>query len=757
MKINAILTLVAATLVCKATADCFADKYGFPCCSETKDIVAIENNIKWGYENGIKCAIEPIIALKRRSNETCTPVPIGADYMQKLEITNLCPAEALTPQEGIEYPTAQKVTYYSQYAEKEKQMNVILPVGYTEEKKYPVLYLLHGFMGDEDTLLQSNVGVDTIPAYLHSLGKAKEMIVVLPDEYTPPPGKEVEPDLTSKEYTAGYDTFINDLVESIMPYMEEHYSIATGKENTAIGGFSMGGRNSLYIGIKRPDLFGYVGGFAPAPGIVPADDWTGHHDGLITEEEFGYENKAPYVTLINVGTVDSAVGSFPKEYHELLERHGNRNIYFEVPGANHDDTAVAAGFYNFVQTAFGALNPEPACDPESGECTPVPIGADYMQKLDITSLCPAEALTPQEGIEYPTAQKVTYYSQYAEKEKQMNVILPVGYTEEKKYPVLYLLHGFMGDEDTLLQSNVGAATIPAYLYNQQKAKEMIVVLPDEYTPPPGKEVEPELTSKEYTAGYDTFINDLVESIMPYMKEHYSIATGKENTAIAGFSMGGRNSLYIGVKRPDLFGYVGAFAPAPGIVPADDWTGHHDGLMSVEEFGYENKAPFVTLIDVGTADKAVGTFPKEYHELFERNGNNNIYFEVPGADHNDTAVAAGLYNFVQTAFGALNPEPECTSVNEEQEQNEVDSNPEVELSEEEEQEQGEEQGNVDPKNPYVVYVTKTKVVTKTAKATKTVKVTKTAKVTLTKTAVKTLKTKKTKKVVKTVSKSFNTEN
>jgi len=462
MKINAILTLVAATLVCKATADCFADKYGFPCCSETKDIVAIENNIKWGYENGIKCAIEPIIALKRRSNETCTPVPIGADYMQKLEITNLCPAEALTPQEGIEYPTAQKVTYYSQYAEKEKQMNVILPVGYTEEKKYPVLYLLHGFMGDEDTLLQSNVGVDTIPAYLHSLGKAKEMIVVLPDEYTPPPGKEVEPDLTSKEYTAGYDTFINDLVESIMPYM---------------------------------------------------------------------------------------------------------------------------------------------------------------------------------------------------------------------------------------------------------------------------------------------------------KEHYSIATGKENTAIAGFSMGGRNSLYIGVKRPDLFGYVGAFAPAPGIVPADDWTGHHDGLMSVEEFGYENKAPFVTLIDVGTADKAVGTFPKEYHELFERNGNNNIYFEVPGADHNDTAVAAGLYNFVQTAFGALNPEPECTSVNEEQEQeqNEVDSNPEVELSEEEEQEQGEEQGNVDPKNPYVVYVTKTKVVTKTAKATKTVKVTKTAKVTLTKTAVKTLKTKKTKKVVKTVSKSFNTEN
>lgn len=54
--------------------------------------------------------------------------------------------------------------------------------------------------------------------------------------------------------------------------------------------------------------------------------------------------------------------------------------------------------------------------------------------------------------------------------------------------------------------------------------------------------------------------------MPYIESHYSVKTGKDNTAIMGFSMGGRESLYISMKRPDLFGYVGAVCPAPGVSP-----------------------------------------------------------------------------------------------------------------------------------------------------------------------------------------------
>ena len=54
----------------------------------------------------------------------------------------------------------------------------------------------------------------------------------------------------NEENNAAYDNFINELTNDLMPYIESHYSVKTGKDNTAIMGFSMGGRESLYISMK---------------------------------------------------------------------------------------------------------------------------------------------------------------------------------------------------------------------------------------------------------------------------------------------------------------------------------------------------------------------------------------------------------------------------------------------------------------------------------------------------------------------------
>ena len=58
--------------------------------------------------------------------------------------------------------------------------------------------------------------------------------------------------------------------------------------------------------------------------------------------------------------------------------------------------------------------------------------------------------------------------------------------------------------------------------------------------------------------------------MPYIEKTYSVKTGRENTAITGFSMGGRESLLIGMQRPDLFSYIGAICPAPGVTGDFKW-------------------------------------------------------------------------------------------------------------------------------------------------------------------------------------------
>ena len=110
-------------------------------------------------------------------------------------------------------------------------------------------------------------------------GKAKEMIIVSPNIFC---SKEmVSCTGMDLKNCLAYDNFINELVNDLMPAIEENYSVAKGRENTAITGFSMGGRESLFIGITRPDLFSYIGAVCPAPGLVEVPG-SAMHPGQIT-------------------------------------------------------------------------------------------------------------------------------------------------------------------------------------------------------------------------------------------------------------------------------------------------------------------------------------------------------------------------------------------------------------------------------------------------------------------------------------------
>ncbi|OUM58471.1 carbohydrate esterase family 1 protein [Piromyces sp. E2] len=274
--------------------------------------------------------------------------------INKLEITDLCPSEALTMDPNVDYPTPQKVVYYSSTTNTGRPLNVVLPLNYSPSKKYPVLYVLHGLFGNEDSMVDEDLGLITIATNLIREGKAKEMIIVSPNEYAPPEGKSVPASPTPAHFE-GYNNFIHDLVDNIMPYVKSHYSVATGRENTAICGFSMGGRNSLYIGYQRPDLFGYVAAFSPAPGVTPGKDFNGTHKGLMNEEELRAEPSL-LVSSISCGTNDRIVGEFPKKYHTILERNGQPHIWYEIPDADHDHIAITTGFHNFISSIFGILN-----------------------------------------------------------------------------------------------------------------------------------------------------------------------------------------------------------------------------------------------------------------------------------------------------------------------------------------------------------------------------------------------------------------
>ncbi len=273
-----------------------------------------------------------------------------------------------------------------------------------------------------------------------------------------------------------------------------------------------------------------------------------------------------------------------------------------------------------------------------------------MNGITIEPTCPASICDRRDNVSYPEVVHETYFSTTTGLNRGANVVLPPNYNAAKKYPVLYMLHGIFGDEHVLLRDNdCKIVELLGNLIADGLAEEMIVVFPHMYaTSDPNQQPA---FNPESVKPYDNFINDLVTDLMPFIAGKYQVYTDREHQAIAGFSMGGRETLFIGFTRPDLFAYMGAVAPAPGATPAEDWAMKHEGQMKEEEMTFAGKeyTPKVLMVCCGSKDGTVGKFPLGYHNIMERNGVAHTWYEVPEADHNGIAIRAGLNNYLRAIF------------------------------------------------------------------------------------------------------------
>ena len=576
------------------------------------------------------------------------------------ELVNTEPSSSHQEKSGVKYGTIKKETYFSKKANKNKNYNILLPADYDESKQYPVLYLLHGFFENEDRMITKGNGTmytRQIVGNAIASGEAKDMIVVVPFVFTSATMNDATgfADAGSNE---GYDNFVDDIVDSLMPHIESKYSVATGRENTAVTGFSMGGRESLQIGMKHGDKFGYVGAICPAPGASGSWKWSN-------------SDEQPYLLMITGGTQDDVVGlNTPEGYHNNFNRNGVPHVWHVVQGGHHGDDSIHSALYNFIRGVFQATDgaaggsttttppsqttttpPSQTTTPPEQTTTP-PSGTtgerkysmkeftDIVQKSLVNNE-PNDSHMQKQGVQYGTLKKETYFSKKANKNKNYNILLPANYDPSKKYPVLYVLHGFFENENRMITQGNGQ------MYTQQivgnaiasgDAKEMIVVVPFVFTSATMNDATG-FADPGSNEGYDNFVDDIVDSLMPHIESKYSVATGRENTAVTGFSMGGRESLQIGMKHGDKFGYVGAICPAPGASGSWKWSN-------------SDEQPYLLMITGGTQDDVVGlNTPEGYHNNFTRNGVPHVWHVVQNGHHGDDSIHSHLYSFVKAVFQA----------------------------------------------------------------------------------------------------------
>lgn len=268
-------------------------------------------------------------------------------------ISLLCPEGVSARRDGMDYGKVEHISYYSNTTGCDRGANILFPAGYSADKQYPVLFFLHGIFGDENSMIgDENNKIDIIAGNLKADGKAQDVIIVFPNMFA-----TGDPNIApgfSPEQVLPYDNFINDLCDDLLPYIEANYPVIKDRLHRSVIGFSMGGRETLFIGTRRSDLFARFGGIAPAPGLVPTKDAFMSHDGQMSAEEMviAHKDAKPELMLVCCGTNDGVVRDFPKTYHGIYEKNGVEHIWYEVPEADHNSDAIRSGFYNFMVKWF---------------------------------------------------------------------------------------------------------------------------------------------------------------------------------------------------------------------------------------------------------------------------------------------------------------------------------------------------------------------------------------------------------------------
>jgi len=239
--------------------------------------------------------------------------------------------------DGIPHGKLEMIEYESKTVGTKRKMNVYTPPGYSKDKKYPVLYLLHGIGGDE-TEWERFAKPDMLEDNLLADGKAVPMIIVMPNGRA-----EVDDHPKANEamrHAAAFAKFEDDLLKDVIPAIESKYSVESDREHRALAGLSMGGGQSLNFGLAHIDSFAWIGGFSSAPNTKPPEQLLPNPD----------EAKKLKLLWVACGNKDGLI-NISQGVHAYLKEHDVPHIW-NVDSHAHDPTEWRNNLYYFMQKIF---------------------------------------------------------------------------------------------------------------------------------------------------------------------------------------------------------------------------------------------------------------------------------------------------------------------------------------------------------------------------------------------------------------------
>lgn len=246
---------------------------------------------------------------------------------------------------SIPHGTIDTITYQSNTVGSSRKALIYTPPGYSKDKKYPVLYLLHGIGGDHKEWFnggQPQVILDN----LYADGKLEPMIVVMPN------GRAMQDDravgnIMAPDKVQAFATFEKDLLNDLIPFIEKKYPVINDREHRAIAGLSMGGGQSLNFGLGNLDQFAWIGGFSSAPNTRKPEE-------LVPDPAKAKQQLK--LLWISCGDKDGLI-TFSQRTHDYLNANKVPHVYYIIPGGFHDFKVWKESLYLFSQLIFKPVDP----------------------------------------------------------------------------------------------------------------------------------------------------------------------------------------------------------------------------------------------------------------------------------------------------------------------------------------------------------------------------------------------------------------
>ncbi|MCA8996760.1 MAG: esterase family protein [Planctomycetaceae bacterium] len=264
------------------------------------------------------------------------PIELGPDDKQIFPD----PTDNITQKrEGIARGKLEIIEYESKTVGTTRKMNVYTPPGYSKDRMYPVLYLLHGIGGDESEWQRFST-LDVLFDNLIADEKAVPMIVVMPN------GRAQKNDRAEGnvfESAPAFVVFERDLLDDVIPTIESRYAVLADREHRALAGLSMGGGQSLNFGLSHLDTFAWIGGFSSAPNTKPPEELLPDLEKARTELK---------LLWLSCGSKDGLIRTSQRTQRYLKEK-GIPHIW-NVDSHGHDPMHWRNNLYHFVQRLFRA-------------------------------------------------------------------------------------------------------------------------------------------------------------------------------------------------------------------------------------------------------------------------------------------------------------------------------------------------------------------------------------------------------------------